>query len=64
MEALIFASVIASGYFFNKSKTNQKIISNSYSNNLLDNAKPNGLNIYQSDKVNEIKEKELAQLKQ
>jgi hypothetical protein len=63
MEALIFAGVIASGYFFNKSKDNQKIITNSYSNKLLENSKPNGLNIYQSNKVNEIKEKELQKSK-
>jgi hypothetical protein len=63
MEALIFAGVIASGYFFNKSNNNKKIITNSYSTKPLENSTPSGLNIYQSDRVNEINAKELEKSK-
>ena len=58
MEVLIFASVIGTGYFLNQNKKNSNILTNTYTGKL-SNSEPSGLNIYQSNKVNEIKKNEL-----
>ena len=59
MEAIIFASIVGAGYFFNKTSKDKLLVTNSYTESK--SKTPNGLNIYQSDRVDEIKKKELLE---
>jgi hypothetical protein len=61
MEAIILASVIGAGYFFKQKEKNKLIVTNSYTDSK--SKTPNGLNIYQSNHVDEIKRNELSESK-